>query len=157
MDKRMLTLLAAGAAIAITAVLARPAQATTRVAAAPVDFKITGSSPGRLVYMQPVNDTKTRGVAVFIYDPIVKQTVVTVAAINFPTGGHFFPNVTTNKCGADGDVVASLPTIAANSNKAGASAGLIKGTWVGKNWHISLYRKAGLLGFQRWSISCSNV
>ena len=157
MNKRILSLFAAGVAVTSMALATVPAHAAAPVAPAPINFTVTTSSPGRLIYMQPVNNTKTRGVAVFVYNPVVKQTIVTVAAINFPTGGKFFPNITTNRCGHDGDVVFSLPTIHANSHYSGASSGIMNGTWMGQKWHVSLYRKAGLLGFQRWSISCANV
>jgi hypothetical protein len=154
MNKRILSLIAASAALASVAVVTVPAHAAST---SPVDFTVTTNSPGRMVYMQPVNDTKTRGVAVFVYNPVAKQTVVTVAAMGFPSGGQFFPNITTNKCGADGNVVYSLPTIHASANYSGASAGVMSGTWVKQNWHISLYRKAGALGHQRWAIACANV
>jgi hypothetical protein len=154
MNKRIFSLIAASAAIASVAVVTVPAQAAST---SPVDFTVAKDSPGRMVYMQPVNNTKTRGVAVFVYNPAAKQTVVTVAALGFPTGGQFFPNITTNKCGADGNVVYSLPTIHASAHNSGASAGVMSGTWVNQNWHVSLYRKAGALGFQRWAIACANV
>jgi hypothetical protein len=157
--KPILSLAVAGAILASIVLAARPVHATAPAASssAPVDFTVTSKAPGRMVHMMPVNDTKTHGVAVFVYDPIAKKTLVTVVALGFPTGGKFFPNIQTGVCGANGSMVAELPTIQASQYLTGSSAGVVNGTWQAKSWHISLYRKAGALGFQRWAIACANV
>jgi hypothetical protein len=163
MNKRILSFAAAGLILASTVVATLPLPTAVHAATpaasstAAVDFTVISGAPGRLVHMTPVNDTKTHGVATFIYDPITKSTIVTVAAVGLPSGGKFFPVVTSNRCGADGSVVYELPTITASAHFAGASAGTMSGTWQAKNWHISIFRKAGALGFQRWSVSCANV
>jgi hypothetical protein len=157
--KPILSLAVAGAILASTVLAARPIHAAAPAASstAPVDFSVMTQAPGRMVHMTPVNNTKTHGLAVFIYDPIAKQTLVAVVAMGLPTSGKFFPNITTGVCGSDGSAVASLPTIHASDNLRGASSGVIKGTWQAKSWHISIFRKAGMLGFQRWAVTCGNV
>jgi hypothetical protein len=163
MNKRILSFAVAGVILASTVVATLPLQTAVHAATpaasstSPVDFTVTSNAPGRLVHMTPVNDTKTHGVATFVYDPLTKSTIVTVAAIGLPSGGKFFPVITSKRCGADGSVVYQLPDMTATPHYAGASAGVLGGTWQAKNWHISLYRKAGALGLQRWSVSCANV
>lgn len=154
MNKRILSLAAAGAIMASLVVAMLPAQAA---APAPVNFNLYSKAPGRMVTLAPVNGTKTHGLAVFVYDPLAKQTVVMVAAMGLPTGGKFFPHVETGKCGAETSTVVQLPTIVASDKYTGTSSGIVNGTWQAKDWHVSLYRKAGLIGLQRWSIACANV
>jgi hypothetical protein len=161
MNKRILSFVVAGVILASTVVATLPLPTAVHAAApaatSAVDFTVMTNSPGRLVHMTPVNGTRTHGVAVFVYDPLQKGTIVTVSALGLPSGGQFFPEVTTNKCGADGDVVYKLPSMRASEYKTGASAGIMPGNWQAKNWHISLFRKAGLLGLRRDSITCANV
>jgi len=155
MNKRILSLAAIGALMATLLGATLPVHAAKQKP--PTDFSVYSKAPGRMVNLVPVNDTKTHGIAVFIYDPLAKQSVVTVAAIGLPTGGKFFTHIETGPCGTPKSVVATLPTMYATDKKAGATAGVINGTWQAKSWHISIYRKAGMLGMQRWSVACATV
>jgi hypothetical protein len=161
MNKRILSFAVAGVILASTVVATLPLQTAVHAAApavtSSVDFSVMTSSPGRMVHMTPVNGTKTHGIAVFVYDPLQKGTIVTVSAMGLPSGGQFFPVITTNKCGASGDTVYDLPSMRASEYKTGASAGIMSGNWQAKNWHISLFRKAGLTGLRRDAIACANV
>jgi hypothetical protein len=178
MTKRILSLAVAGAVIS-AALLATVSAHTTTAAprattAAPIvvsaarsaastapmkayNFTLWTKYPGRVVPTTPVNNTKTVGVVTLIYDKLQNDTVVVWVVAGLPTGGRFFPQILEGACGSNGSKVFQLPDIYASSHGTGASTGVMEGTFQGKQWHVSLYRKAGAVGLQRWAISCGNL
>jgi len=174
MYKRILALAVAGAVIAgalLASVSARTTTATPIAAAAapiariaasstpmkPYNFTLWSKYPGRVVPTAPVNNTKTVGVVTLIYDKLQKETVVVWVTVGLPSSGRFFPQILEGACGSNGSKVYQLPDIVASSHRTGVSSGVMEGSFQGKQWHVSLYRKAGAVGLQRWATSCGNL
>jgi hypothetical protein len=157
------TTTAAPSAPTVSAHLTTPALGATTAAAtaAPMksyDFTLWTKYPGRVVPTLPVNNTKTVGVVTLIYNKLQNDTVVVWAVAGLPTSGRFFPQILEGACGSNGSKVSQLPDIVASSHGTGASTGIMSDTtFQGKQWHVSLYRKAGAVGLQRWAISCGNL
>jgi hypothetical protein len=168
MSRRILSLAVAGAVLTGALLATVPAHATTHAtsaatsatAAAPMkayNFTLWAKYPGRVVPTLPVNNTKTVGVVTMIYDKLQNETVVVWITMGLPSGGRFFPQILQDKCGSNGSKVYHLPDMVASSHHTGVSSGTMSGTFQAKQWHVSLYRKAGAVGLQRWAISCGNL
>jgi hypothetical protein len=155
------TTTAAPSAATVSAPLTTAALSATTAATTPMkpyNFTLWSKYPGRVVPTLPVNNTKTVGVVTLIYDKLQNDTVVVWVVAGLPTGGRFFPQILEGACGSNGSKVSQLPDIVASSRGTGTSTGIMSDTtFQGKQWHVSLYRKAGAVGLQRWAISCGNL